>query len=265
MDAAFVEKVLNQEVIKRTMIAILSGGEPLLNKDIYNIIRVVKRYKKQCGLITNGLLLSDPLPDLIKAGLDDLQLSVYDHTWDKLQKILPKVCSKFRINASYVLLKSVMEKNPTHVENIVKFCKEAGCSSFKINICQPFDGNDSETIFDDCANYHEFGKKLKLENKNFNLFVPGAIPQILRKPQEKRCLMPWQQILVNGTGEISMCCNTTFLSKPFGNILDDNDNKSYNSPILCEIRRNLLNDNLEVHEFCKKCLHLAGQSYSARL
>jgi MoaA/NifB/PqqE/SkfB family radical SAM enzyme len=258
MSAEFFKKVLETDIAKRCLVAIISGGEPLLNKDVFEMIKIIKSKNMQAGMITNGMLLKDKLDDLIAAGLDDIQLSVYDHTFDKLKTILPDVCAKFPyINASYVLLKSVIENNPQHLTEVIELCRKSGCRSFKTLICSPFDGNYSETINEDCNAYTSF-----IREREFPIFFQPPTPTVLNNYQEKRCLIPWQNLVVNGAGEVRMCCNYDNFDSVAGNIFE---NDSYNTENICELRHGLLSRDTNCAERCKGCTHLTGKSFSARM
>ncbi len=64
-----------------------SGGEPLLRKDLEQIIYNTKRNKniKTISITTNGSLLKNRIPNLIAAGLDNINISI-DATDDQLYK-----------------------------------------------------------------------------------------------------------------------------------------------------------------------------------
>ena len=56
----------------------ITGGEPLLRKNLDQLISKIKEIKsiEDIALTTNGLLLEKQLPDLIKAGLDRVNISI---------------------------------------------------------------------------------------------------------------------------------------------------------------------------------------------
>lgn len=56
----------------------ITGGEPLIRKDIVNLIRDIKNLDKieQVTLTTNGILLYDMLDDLYDAGIDAINISL---------------------------------------------------------------------------------------------------------------------------------------------------------------------------------------------
>ena len=56
----------------------LTGGEPLLNPSVVDIVRNISEIPgiKQIGLTTNGFLVKEKLSELIKAGLNRLNVSL---------------------------------------------------------------------------------------------------------------------------------------------------------------------------------------------
>jgi len=265
MSADFVGKLLDLKISKGLLAVGLSGGEPLLNKEVFEIIRIIKKRKLRCGIITNGTLIEENTNKLITAGLDEIQLSVYDNTIEKLKSVIPAASKKLTINASYVLLKSALEKDRLKPEKIIGFCKEIGCKSVKFNICQPYKGDMGETIFDDFEPYKAFVAENKFKNYGIDVFYPAPVKRVITGVKEKRCLIPWQQMLVNANGEYTMCCDFYGRNKDIsmrGNIFNGDTG---NIPRLIEIRKKLLSNSAEVFEYCKCCPMLSGKAFASRL
>lgn len=67
----------------------ITGGEPLIRKDIVNLIRDIKNLDKieQVTLTTNGILLYDMLDDLYDAGIDAINISLDTLERDNFKKI----------------------------------------------------------------------------------------------------------------------------------------------------------------------------------
>lgn len=69
-----VNKVISETSPTEIM---LSGGEPLLRKDVFEIIRAVKRRGVRVGLVTNGTLVTADVADrCISEGVDVFQVSL---------------------------------------------------------------------------------------------------------------------------------------------------------------------------------------------
>lgn len=56
----------------------ITGGEPLVRKDLHKLIKAIKDIEgiKEVTLTTNGILLYEQLEDLVKAGLDAVNISI---------------------------------------------------------------------------------------------------------------------------------------------------------------------------------------------
>ncbi len=54
----------------------LFGGEPLLYRDIDRVIRLIKKNKMHCLMITNGYLLAEHAKIIAEEGLDELNISI---------------------------------------------------------------------------------------------------------------------------------------------------------------------------------------------
>ena len=67
----------------------ITGGEPLVRKDIVNLIRDIKIIDKieQVTLTTNGILLHEMLDDLYDAGIDAINISLDTLNKDNFKKI----------------------------------------------------------------------------------------------------------------------------------------------------------------------------------
>lgn len=67
----------------------ITGGEPLVRKDIVNLIRDIKNIDKieQVTLTTNGILLHEMLDDLYDAGIDAINISLDTLNKDNFKKI----------------------------------------------------------------------------------------------------------------------------------------------------------------------------------
>ena len=67
----------------------ITGGEPLVRKDIVNLIRDIKNIDKieQVTLTTNGILLHEMLDDLYDAGIDAINISLDTLNRENFKKI----------------------------------------------------------------------------------------------------------------------------------------------------------------------------------
>ncbi|MEK6645492.1 MAG: radical SAM protein [Candidatus Firestonebacteria bacterium] len=71
-----VWKGLIDEVSKWKCIINIWGGEPLLRKDVFKIIKYVKFKKLKCYMVTNGVLIGKYYRELIDSGIDKIYMSI---------------------------------------------------------------------------------------------------------------------------------------------------------------------------------------------
>jgi MoaA/NifB/PqqE/SkfB family radical SAM enzyme len=257
MTADYVGKLLDTEIGKRLLLVTLTGGEPLLNVEIVEIVRVIKRRKLLCGIITNGLLLENRIDDLINAGLDELQVSLHDYedAYKKLIGVIPGISKKIPVHGTYVLTKTILETNQQHVKEIINAAQEMGCRSLRINLCAPstIGGDTSNGIYDDNHIYKQFVDALEKEKYKMGIFFPDPVKRNIMGGKDKNCKIPWQRIQINSLGQVSMCCYFRVAEERLGDFLADGDDKTYNNNVLLNIRKKLLSDDTDVYSFCKNC------------
>lgn len=109
----------------------VTGGEPLLRKDIIEIIKVIKRNGfKDISLVTNGFLLGEYAKQLSVAGLDRVNIGCDSLRYDFLSKnkknIEPglkaaKSSNLYPIKLNMVVLKGV---NSTEVDSMIEFARQ---------------------------------------------------------------------------------------------------------------------------------------------
>ncbi len=116
----------------------ISGGEPLLNPELEEVIKRIRHHGILAGLITNGYLLTvDRIDSLNRAGLDHLQISIDNVMPDEVSKKSLKVLDKklqllrdyaeFHVNINSVVGSGV--KHPEDALTIAKRAIELGFSS----------------------------------------------------------------------------------------------------------------------------------------
>jgi len=86
-----IDDLLEQLAQAGVLFLTLSGGEPLLRKDLFAIIRRARALSFNVKLKTNAILIKEPQVALIRGlGVDTVQISVYSHrpeTHDAITKV----------------------------------------------------------------------------------------------------------------------------------------------------------------------------------
>ena len=116
----------------------ISGGEPMLHPNIYDIIGRIRHHGMIAGLISNGYYFQpEKIKKLNEAGLDYLQISIDNVTPDDVSKKSLKVLdsklvnlrdhAKFKVNINSVVGGGVA--NPEEALTIANRARELGFSS----------------------------------------------------------------------------------------------------------------------------------------
>ncbi len=136
-----VKKWIDKLAEFRTMNITISGGEPMMHPEIYEIISYIRSKNIMAGLITNGYYLTEEtIKKLNQAGLQDLQISIDNVEPDKTSAKslnyyekkrgtleLLKEFAKFNVNINSVVGSNV--EKPEDALIITKRAFELGFSS----------------------------------------------------------------------------------------------------------------------------------------
>ena len=129
--------------VNNKAILILTGGEPLLRKDIYGVIKYARNKGMTLFLGTNGCLFNDNVVKKLKdsgiAGvgisLDSLDTRIHNsfrgtnNAWQGAINAF-EICKKY--NLAFQIQTTVTNNNINEIPNIIKFAKDNGASAFQL-------------------------------------------------------------------------------------------------------------------------------------
>lgn len=131
-----IENLLNQLKKIGVKKIELSGGEPLLRKDIFEIVSLAKRLHFQVKILTNGSLLSKEKIDLLKKmGLDGLGISLDGATYEVYKYLRPVTENSFKrvlrniriasLSGMFTKINTVgVNANLNDIQNIINLCEK---------------------------------------------------------------------------------------------------------------------------------------------
>lgn len=267
-----MNKILALSIVKKGILICFTGGEPLLNQGLENFFYQAKREKHLIGMISNGLLLKERINELVKCGLIDTQVSIYENTKKRLEYVFETVTKQSNINASYVLTKEYLLKESKrdfiNLLDLIIMCKETGCQSLKFNICDTF--INSKFLSFDKQIYDEFIKVCRQKLKNiiligyncqknlpspkFTVYFPHPFDDKLRS-----CRIPWDIFMIDANGNYGICCRLQ-PDVSHGNIFENDAVINSNE---ARIIRCGLTGETKLSNYCKGCVHLSGSYISA--
>lgn len=238
-------------------------GEPLLNKEIYEMIKHAKEYNVDTKVDSNFNHFSEKdAEDMILSGLDKLIISVDGATQETYSKY--RVGGDFNkvTNNSRLLLRKRKELNKTNpyitwqflvfrhneheVERVKRIGKDMGVDN--VAITKAFIGNkDWIPLNDEYSHY----KKEEIREE--------FTPKYFKPPQGKMCNWPWEAIVINPNGSVSPCCSVEDEKDDFGNILESSFKEIWNNGRYRQARRFIkdrVNPGKEDNNICIGCRHL---------
>ena len=192
------KKILKEaKELKVREIRIIGGGEPLIRKDTFEIMRIVKRNGMFGYICTNGTLFSEKnIKELVKIGWDHVKISFHAPT-KKLQdllaggesfekivkniKLFVKCKRKLKTSKPKLEVGLVLNKlNFRKVVSMVNLVKKLGVNAFFI---EPL------TV------YTSFGKKLKLNKKERRLALQTLLYDKKNTNKVLNVKKQWEKII----------------------------------------------------------------------
>lgn len=282
-------KALRRDLPKLKSIALANSAEPLLNKNLFEMVRMAKEVSN-CRLpvsfTTNGMLLNDKaVQSVLDLDLDAIEFSLDGATKETFERI--------RIGANYDLIikniktlvkrKQELNREKPHIsirfvlyqDNVHELCQmvhlthQLGVNHLVVNGLEPYTAAMAEKILytqdkqSDTAGLFEktssLGKKYGMR-----LDLPALIPDSVVD-----CLMVVNNCIIRWDGEVAPCSSVAY-KRPFYHYQEKKEHPSItfgniNDRSLWDIWRskeyvNFRNDlrNGRIYDFCRICLHREG-------
>lgn len=251
-------------------ILIIGGGEPLMHKDIVQIIREIKKSGMICHLWTNGTLFNKDLAEQIIPNVDILTISI-DSAIEKehdasrgvhgsFSRILNSLdlINQFRGDGLVLRFHSVISRINIHsLSSFIPFAKKHNVNELGGALINPFDFAPRSMVFDGDEEYKQAQDEInnfivlashngfKLAGcynpisdtiieeytKDYNLHCPSITTTT--------CFGLWSMSQIRPNGDVSVCC---FTYKPvLGNLKESNFRDIWHSDKANKMRQSVKN------------------------
>ena len=214
---------------------ILSGGEPLLRKDIYEIIKYGADRGLKMGMGSNGMLINKEVARKLKeAGMWTVAISLDSSNPDQHDQFRGvKGCWHKAVNAIKVLKKvgievqvncTVTRQNYDEIEKIMELAESLGVDNFHLFFLVPTGrGTDIEDITPEM--YEKMIHNTVVKTKKYKLNIkPSCAPQFMRVAKDegvdvsrwvRGCMAGLYYCRIYPSGEVTPC---PYMPVTMGNI-----------------------------------------------
>jgi len=214
-------------------------GEPLLNPDIFRMVRYCRDAGLYTVVSTNATLLTEERGRLlIEAGLDNLIIA-FDGT-------TPDVYEKYRKNAKF-------EKVRSNILNFIELKKRLQSEIFVVMQMVRLPENSHQV--DDYHRMWAIDGVDEIRIKEDEVVIPGiALEERINHDRRRHpCYQLWQgPVHINYQGDFRPCCHL-YNTEPIGNVESATVEELWNSEGMEKIRRAHLEGDLTDYPDCQDC------------
>ncbi len=225
-------------------VALHGWGEPLLNPEIWQMIRYAKDKGIKTSLTTNGTLVGDHIDDILGSGLDDIAFGFYDmnillksiENVERLIKEKKNRTSRLKIFFDITICKN----NINEVPDIIRKADEIGADAAVLHrLFNIYNVNPEFKTLSKKEEEKLFAKVKSLEKElNFKIYLP--------KKHTLPCRIVQNTIFVTYDCKITPCC---FLPEFYVGNSCGGVGESLNS----EVYKNFIK-NMKDQPVCSRCI-----------
>ena len=245
-----------------TKLELHNWGEPLLHKDLIEMIQYAKEKNIPVSISTNLTILNKALAEaLISTHIDKIFIScdgASPETYTQyriggdFQKVISNISllleAKRKLKNHYtrlILLFHVFRHNEHEIEKIKKLVRDLGIE-LRINKMRTDMGKE---IFEKVEDSIERDKDWIPENPKYSAFD-------IHKKEKKiqmRCKQPWATTVINWDGSVLPCCAVYGEQYAFGNVFKEPFKLIWNDQNYRLARKEILNKIKESPTICHIC------------
>lgn len=271
---SIVEELINMDVIK----IMLTGGEPLMRPDIFNIIKKLKSHNIILELTSNALLIDNskaiklgklfnPICDYVQVSIDGATEATHELTRGSgtflktIESIKNLISNKVNVTINCV----ITSKNLHEMTELYTLANKLGVK--KVTFTRVFAEYNNNLLPDDNELFDETIKLLKQEipetkvelrlfsipelaaNKTFNSFAPDTAFSDTNYMCHK-----WEKLHIRRDGEVFLCLHSSNQNLfSLGNI----KNNSLEKILENRSKNPLFGERFIVDKKCKKCAYVS--------
>jgi radical SAM protein with 4Fe4S-binding SPASM domain len=256
LDVEGLRRILDHPLVRNCLRINFTGGEPFLNKHIFDLIKTVRKRKHLITVGTNGTLIDSLVNDILRANINALGISCYEENKHKLYNNIPLISGKIFTKLHKVIFSDTLED----IYETVSMAVELKMDGILFQNFYPSRKEDAyRCVFDDNEQYPSIREEIERKYKNTIDIVWFAPLPRDTSTVPRRCRMVWQNLKIDAKGNIGACCFTFPDKERYGNMFDDKN--VWNNQFFIGMRRMMNNLDLPLAPMCEKCYLLTENLY----
>jgi len=236
-------RLIRHPLLSRAARVCLYGGEPLLNADLFKMIRSGKRRGHLVTVNTNGLLIAERLDEIRRDPPDLLSVSYYPEDGRALAAALPRVSPRVTVRLLFLLSDATLEQVP----DVLRLADETGVRAVSFERICPNEGTGETGPVIDEARLADLKSQMDATHAR-RLDITWPAPSPGRTPT---CRFFWNSLFVDARGRTSPCCVWPMRTYQ-GDILADES--VWNSERMTALRERMRRN--DPPELCRSCSYL---------
>jgi len=234
-------RVIKHPVVSRAVRICLYGGEPLLNDDLFAMVRAGKKRGHLMTVNTNGLLVRKRVAEILADPPDLFSISYYPEDHDALAEAIPLVSRRVPVRLIFLLSKDSLDA----ASRALDLADGTGVRSVCFEHICPDGASEDAALGPDDPRLAEIRSRM---NAAYGKRVALRWP---RRAPEATCRFFWNSLFINAQGQMSPCCvwpMSTYEGDLFG------DDTIWNSERMTALRRRMRRGDFD--ERCRTCGYL---------
>ncbi|MBI4217171.1 MAG: SPASM domain-containing protein [Chloroflexi bacterium] len=264
--------------VRPLYLGLSAAGEPLLNRDLFDMISYAKAHGTVVNLVSNATRIDESTAlALVESHLDVLKVSLDGATKETYEAIRIGACfeevvrnvkglieMKRRLGASSPIISVnivISRENVHEIRDIIAFChSQFDCSVEFIPLFIHDKDAAEEALLVDLSTlgrHVAMGKKWAEEHGLWDTVANldnllYSVERMYRGTSEGPCFVPWLDMPITWDGNAYPCAHFMNVPLDFGNVLETSVAKVWNSPNYRKFRKSLA-DGKELYKQCLNC------------
>ena len=252
MSLALFKKICKDVQDKIGMLILWNQGEPFINPDFYEMLKIASKHQFYTMTSTNASLELD-IERIVKSGLNKIIISmdgITEETYNnyrvngdfelvlKNMQALVRCKEKLHSKTPYLVWQFIiMKHNENELEKVKHLAKELKVDKLEFKTAQIYNGED-QAFLPNNSKYSRYQKN----GDNF----------ILKTKLKNRCRRLWTQQVINWNGEMNICCYDKNGTIQIGNMEKNSFSELWFGKAMQNMRKAILKDR-SAFEICRNC------------